>query len=554
MTSNPLSLSTSGSLRLALLVVVTAAALARLVGLDHLVFWHDEVFTLIRAFGYPQESVHAAIFSARLLEPGFLLGFQSPDPALGWDATLAAFKEHPEHAPLYYALVRLSAGLPLTLDPVSAARGVSALFGLLLIPAVYWLMRELFGLGPAPWVAAVVVACSPLQFLYAQEARQYSLWTLMVVVSSASLLRALARARRPVTEGAGPAGDWWLYGLSLTLGLYSHLLFALVLPVHAAYLYLERRGRSLRPTAGPWALAAAAALAAFGPWLMVLLDRHEQAGNHTDWMTRPLGAQRILSEWASHLTRLFADLDPAGTGGCLLILGPLGWAIWRFLRRAPRPSAWMLAGIAVVYMGAVLGPDLTLGGSRSQHVRYALPATLALQLMVAWVIGVGLDCKAGRARPLAAGALAAICVIGGISIVAIQGADTWWTKGFSASNGEIASILNRGALPLVLASDSGVSTGELISLAHRLDPAVLIWGEHGGAPPPVDRYTELVALMPSPQLSGFLKTLGPLIPVAGTWQWFELATAPAAGDRTDLAGQSPQIRRGPAAGLGGIAP
>ena len=73
-----------------------------------------------------------------------------------------------------YALVKLVTQLPLTLDPVVAARGVSAMFGPLLIPAVYWLMRELFGPGPAPWAAALLVARSPMQFLHAQEARQYA--------------------------------------------------------------------------------------------------------------------------------------------------------------------------------------------------------------------------------------------------------------------------------------------------------------------------------------------------------------------------------------------
>jgi uncharacterized membrane protein len=78
------------------------------------------------------------------------------------------------------------------LDPVTAFRGTSALFGLLLPAAAFWLMRELFGRGPVPWVAAALVAFSPLHLLYAQEARQYALWMLLFLASSAALQRALA--------------------------------------------------------------------------------------------------------------------------------------------------------------------------------------------------------------------------------------------------------------------------------------------------------------------------------------------------------------------------
>jgi uncharacterized membrane protein len=508
-----------GGLALIALAIGIAAGLARLVALDHLVVWHDEVFTLVRVFGYRQAEVQEAIFSGRLLEPGVLLSFQAPHPDLGWGATLNAFMEHPEHAPLYYALVKLATLAPLPLDPLVAARGVSALFGLLLIPAAYWLTRELFGGGAAPWVAALLVACSPLQLLYAQEARQYALWTLMVVASSAALGRALSEAP------AGRRRPWWPYGVLVGLGLYTHLLFVVMLPLHGAYVFLARRGRDLGAELRPWIIAVGAALAAFGPWLWVVLAGHEQTRHHTEWMARPIGVDRLLQEWANHLTRLFVDLDPDGSGWWALLLIPVAWGLARFLHRAPRPGAWLLLGIMVGYGALVLGPDLLLGGSRSQHVRYALPAVLAVQLMVAWVIGAQLDSGSPRVRALAAGALAFVILLGGLSILAIQRADTWWTKGFSAANGELARRLNRGERPLVLASDSGVGTGELISLAYRLDPRVRLWGERGDAPPPLDGFEPLVALMPSPRLQGWLKPGHHLEPALGTWQWFQVAPA-----------------------------
>ena len=197
-----------GSLLLAAGLFLLWAAAARLAGLDGMVVWHDEVFTLVRAFGHSESDIQATLFSGRLLSPGEVLVLQGPDPTRGWDAALAAFASHPEHAPLYYALARLSALslAPFGVDPVSAARGVSAVAGILIIPAAFVLARVLFGGGAAPWAAALLAAASPMLFLYAQEARQYSLWVLMVALSTAALVWAV-RPQRGAWSLAALRGD-----------------------------------------------------------------------------------------------------------------------------------------------------------------------------------------------------------------------------------------------------------------------------------------------------------------------------------------------------------
>jgi pimeloyl-ACP methyl ester carboxylesterase len=159
-------------------------------------------------------------------------------------------------------------------------------------------MRELFGKGPAPWVSAALVACSPLQFLYAQEARQYALWTLLVVAASAVLQRALRRDR---------VSDWWLYGILTGLGLYAHLLFAAMIPIHALYGFLARPDDRARFAlqARCWAAAVSAALIGFIPWVLVLTTGAEALGQNTEWMKRPIGPERVATTWAEHLVRMF---------------------------------------------------------------------------------------------------------------------------------------------------------------------------------------------------------------------------------------------------------
>jgi uncharacterized membrane protein len=501
----------------ALFVLLIVVIGSRLIGLDHLAVWHDEVFTLVRVLGYPEAALET-LFGSRLLTPGEVLAFQQPDPSRGWGDTLRALAEHPEHAPLYYLLGRVAILLPL--DPVTAVRGTSALFGILLPAAAFWLMRELFGRGPIPWVAAVIVAFSPLHLLYAQEARQYALWTLLVLASCAALQRALDRKGRR---------DWWLYGLTVVLGLYSHLLFALMLPVHALYGLLGsarepgHRFRRLDLPIRPWLVSVTLASILFLPWVLVLLAGFGDAVNHTQWMDRAAGAQRNLLAWGGHIVRAFFDWSSSQEvrNAHLLLLIPIAVAIVWFLVRAPRPRAWLLVLIALAYPVIVLGPDLLLGGSRSLHVRYGLPSILAVQLMAAWSIGAALA-RGGKPGLVGASGLAFVVILGTLSLWRIQQAETWWNKHFSGSNVEVARMVNAFDSPLVAASPSGVAAGELISLAYRLDDHVRIWGHGIDANPVIlpEGFGTLVLLLPSEGLQAAVGSNAVPERIGGTWQWY----------------------------------
>ncbi|MBK1645698.1 hypothetical protein CKO25_13775 [Thiocapsa imhoffii] len=508
--------------RLAPVIVLLGLALItalRLNGLADPIVWHDEVFTLIRIFGHPAEAL-GTLFSGNLFTAEQVLAVQHPAASLGWGDSLRALAAHPEHAPLYYLLAR-AAATSLPLDPVTAVRGTSAVFGMLLPLAAFALMRLLFGRGPIPWVAATILAVSPLHLLYAQEARQYALWTLMILVSSAVLQRALARGR---------ASDWWFYGACMTIGLYSHLLFGLMIPLHAVYLWLFSRSAEGGGRGGPaatwrpWLVSVASAMLLFTPWLLVLVSQFGAAANHTAWMERAVGASSNLGSWVGHLGRSILDLDPtpALTPDLVLIAFLVGLAVLVYVLRAPRPEMWLLVLIAVGYLGIVLGPDLLFGGSRSQHVRYGLPAVMAMQLMLAWVLGTGIQ-RGDRRRRWAWLALLLLVLLGGLSQARILAAESWWNKHFSAHNSAVARLIETTQHPLVIVSQSGVTTGEMISLAYHLDARTRIWAwDHAHATDFVQpgEFDVLLLLAPSQALRDALASDWAITPVAGTWQWW----------------------------------
>ncbi|NJO50935.1 MAG: hypothetical protein HC840_17495 [Leptolyngbyaceae cyanobacterium RM2_2_4] len=132
--------------------------------------------------------------------------------------TVKALSTHPEHPPLYYLLVRIWTQFWTQWfgNSVAVFRSLSVVLSILTLPCLYWLCAELFELSLTRSLILAIVAVSPLHVLYAQEAREYSLWILAIVLSGAALLRAT----RLQTQAS-----WKVYAATVALGLYSHLLF-----------------------------------------------------------------------------------------------------------------------------------------------------------------------------------------------------------------------------------------------------------------------------------------------------------------------------------------
>jgi uncharacterized membrane protein len=525
----------------ALLILIAGLASARLFGLEHMLLWHDEVCSLMRVFGHPADIGWPLLFSDRVVSADELGVLLRPDPSRGLADTWRELTSHPEHAPLYYLLGRLAAELPVA--PVSALRGTSALFGLLLPVAAFWLMRALFGRGPAPWVAALIIASSPLHLLYAQEARQYALWMLLVLASSAALVRALRlSAATRLASAAPPTASvvraWLLYGALLTLGLYTHLLFALMLPVHAVYGWLDtaKRGGRLLPTADPawrpWLIAAGSALLLFLPWILVLLLGIERTQHFTAWMATDAGAAENLLAWGHLLIRGTLDLWPhAPPDRALVLLLPMAGGLIYYALRAPPPQRWLLPLMAAAAIALVLGPDLLLGGKRSLQARYGLPALLAVQLMLAWTLGALL---AGQlaGRLVATAAIAAIVVLGLASQQQIRTAETWWHKppSLSALTPRAVATLNADARPFLVVGGSELSLCQALTAVQRLDARARVLAIDVGTPPAAlpDGIDQAVVLIPSEPVRALLDPRFRIEPWGDGRMWALATRVPAA--------------------------
>ncbi len=120
---------------------------------------------------------------------------------------------------LYYLLLRgwLHLG-----DSVAFIRGLSVVFAVAAIPAIFLLGRKMQGTGFG-LVSALLLSINAFQVRYAQEVRSYSLLVLLVIASSYWFVAAVDSRRRR---------DWNWYIAASALAIYTHFFAVLVVVSH----------------------------------------------------------------------------------------------------------------------------------------------------------------------------------------------------------------------------------------------------------------------------------------------------------------------------------
>jgi uncharacterized membrane protein len=431
------------AIRIIALVAIVAGFAVRFDGLDHKLFSYDEATTSLRTAGYTLSDYYGEAFGGAVVPNAVFSSYQHVTPAKSAaDMVRSLAVEDPQHPPLYYAFER--GWSQVFGNTVSARRTVSAIAGTLMVGAVFWLALELFGSLDAALITAALLAVSPFFVIYSQQAREYTLWGFFVAVSSALLVRALR----------GRTIDWMWYAVATTLGLYSDLIFLYVLPAHALYVaILAVRKRKPRWAIG-FAAAAAAAVAAFGPWLLATYRGRALLTNN-DYLGAALPAKVFALKWIFNIGAVFFDLDyqHVALAAVLVPLFALILLSFAVMLKAMPIRIWALPLVlAATTALAFLAPDLLHHESRSTVARYMLPAWLALELSVAGLLAYGLLSFQPYSRRLA-GALAfcALIVCGVASVSADARSETSWAEGKSiAGLGPISRIIDAAPHPTVV--------------------------------------------------------------------------------------------------------
>lgn len=129
---------------------------------------------------------------------------------------------------LYYLLLRgwLHLG-----DSVAWIRGLSVVFAVAAIPAIFLLGRKLLGTRFG-LVSALLLSINAFQVRYAQEVRSYSLLVLLLIVSTYFFVSGVESGRRR---------DWNWYIVASSLAIYAHFFAVLVVVAHWVALRIMNR-------------------------------------------------------------------------------------------------------------------------------------------------------------------------------------------------------------------------------------------------------------------------------------------------------------------------
>ncbi|MBE9018224.1 glycosyltransferase family 39 protein [Chroococcidiopsidales cyanobacterium LEGE 13417] len=451
--------------QLLIISILVIGIFFRFLYLDRKVYWYDEVFTSLRIFGYTESEVIQQVSRHPVVGLEDLQRYQHDAGRNLLDTIKSLATEDFQHPPLYYAIAHF--WIKWLGDSIAAIRGLSALISVLVFPSIYWLCRELFPSPSVAWVSMALVAVSPFHVLMAQEARQYSLWTVIILLSSASVLRAIRLSSKL---------SWRLYAISLIVGLYTFLFTGLVAIAHGLYLF-SLKTLQFSKAFSAYFIASVTAIAAFIPWLIIVVSNFSAINSNVN-KDEAVTLITLVRTWVFNLSYIFFDLwgqsslESRFALTHLIVLPFLlltGYSLYFLYRTTTKQvSLFILLSIAVPTIPLIL-PDLILGGQRSLTMRYLIPTYLGIQIAVAYLLATKLSSSSVKQQIFWRLLTLAILTSGILSCVVSARTETWWTKGNSAENPQVAQIINEANRPLVI---SDTKIGRIISLSYLLEPKV----------------------------------------------------------------------------------
>ena len=327
------------------------------------------------------------------------------------------------HPPLYPLLLYF--WLQLAGSSAFAARALSALIAIPVVPLIFVLAKRLTSRTRVAWFAAILAAVSPLLIYYSQETRMYELVAVLSLVSAYWTIRWL-NAKPAVTLAIA-------FLVSTALALYTHYagFFVLAAENFFACVRLFRRRSELVRWLGLQAILALA----YVPWIIVQSGflRGKASARFDEWGWH--GIEMIFGKTFLAFSAGVTMETPAAqfSAALFLLFATIGvWTIWK-TRETTACFALLYFSVPVM-MAYIVNPIMPFF-----YERYVLVALPGFLLTVAF----GLDALSRRNRRAAAGILMAFVAISTFSLAHYYFDDTY-AKG---KYGTMMAFVSQNAQP-----------------------------------------------------------------------------------------------------------
>ena len=465
-------------LRPLVIIILILGFIFRFMNIDRKVFWQDEVFTALRVSGYDSHEAITQI-TGQVINVGALQKIQkiNPDKSI-INTVISLATDDPHHPPLYYIITRI--WVQTFGDSVANFRTPSVLISLLVLPLAYWLCWELFHSSLVAWLAVIFFAISPFQVLYDQEAREYGLCIVMILLGNLTFLLAIRHNN---------IRSWAIYSLCLTANYYTSIFTIPVAIGQGMYTLIENKFKPNQITISHF-LAGLISLALFAPWIRIMIKYRNTIYEYNAWSGINSSSSESIIQywglyvqyWSLHISRIFVDIfndfwdirHPKYYIFPIIYTLLLTYAIY-FLIKTTESRIWLLLIclllLPVLYL---IIPDIIMGGIRSQVGRYFVPWYVTIPIIIAHLFAYLITQKINQGmivkQRLWQGVFIGIISLSILSCATSSQPNYWWNKSFLAINVfRIGEVINKVTKPLVISNLYGTNFGDVIALSYRVN-------------------------------------------------------------------------------------
>jgi 4-amino-4-deoxy-L-arabinose transferase-like glycosyltransferase len=279
---------------------------------------------------------------------------------MGLMQLIAYTGQHDNYPPLYYLILHF---WPLNEYNEFSLRLPSALFGAATVFPSYWLGKEVFNKKTGV-IVALLIAISPYNIYFSQEARAYSLLCLAVASSYFFLFRALDNDSKI---------NWFGYAASTLVALYTHYFAFLALLtqiIYVLYLRVEGTGRLLN-----YSKTLVAMVILYLPWIP-FASSLTSLGASTGLVGPRFNVYDILILF--NRFTLFGIIEPTIHAAVLVVFAALVlFAFFLIARKFEGKSVGLLSSFLALPMVILLG-FAGVNVWETNYFIYLLPLYLAL--------------------------------------------------------------------------------------------------------------------------------------------------------------------------------